>query len=62
MQIAQQYFDSRYTGVVVGAAIFVTVMYRHAANTVAVSEHQILFYFKFERFTFQWCLLPNKYS
>ena len=28
------------------------VMYRYAANTVAIAESQITFYFKFERSTF----------
>ena len=53
MHIAQQSFDSRFTGVEADAAIFIMVMYRHAANTVAVAERQIPFDFKFERSTFQ---------
>ena len=51
-QIAQQSFDSRFTGVEAGADIFIMVMYRYAANTVAVAERQIRFYFKFERSTY----------
>ena len=62
VKIAQQSFVSRFTGVVVGGAIFVMVMYRHAANTVAVGKRHNIFYFKFERSTDQSSLLPNTYS
>ena len=56
VHIAQQYFNSRFTDVEAGTAIFIVVMYWHAANTVvvmAVAECQITFYFKFKRSTFQ---------
>ena len=53
VQIVLQSFDSRFTGVLVGVAIFVMVIYRQAANTVAVAERQIYVYFKFKLSTFQ---------
>ena len=53
VQMAQQSFDSRFTGVVAGADIFIMVNYRQADNTVAVAERQITFYLKSEHFKFQ---------